>query len=228
MAVLRNIILIVLTIYVVGMLLIWWRLREVFPDGEALWHSAFLSVSSFNNAGFSILPDANSLENFFFNAPLLVFSGALIILGGIGWTTLVDVIRHRRASRLTLDTKMVVTASVFLWTLGALVLFIAEYRQTAVRFLGATEKLSVHISLRERQDGGTYDHRLWREYRAYQALLPLSHVRRRGRRIVGRGHQGGHLRGNHRRRHLLRQGAGPRPRPSAGRSPTSRCTGRSR
>ena len=126
-AVLRNIILIVLAIYVIGMLLMWWRLREVFPDGEALWHAAFLSVSSFNNAGFSILPDASSLENFFFNAPFLVVSGALIILGGIGWTTLADVIRHRRPSRLTLDTKMVVTASVFLWTLGALVLFIAEY-----------------------------------------------------------------------------------------------------
>ena len=40
---------------------------------------------------------------------------------------LADLFRQRRFSRLTLDTKMVVTTSLFLWTLGALVFFIAEY-----------------------------------------------------------------------------------------------------
>ena len=126
-AVMRNIVLIVLAIYAIGMLVLWWQLQEVFPAGEALWHSAFLSVSAFNSAGFSILPDASSLEKYFSNASLLVFIAILIILGGIGWTVLVDVVRHRRLSRLTLDTKMVLTASLFLWVLGALVLFIAEY-----------------------------------------------------------------------------------------------------
>ena len=126
-AVLRNIILIVLAVYVIGMLLIWWKLQNVFPSDEALWHSAFLSVSSFNSAGFSILPNSGSLENFRANTSLLAFIAVPIILGGIGWTVLVDLFRQRRFSRLTLDTKMVVTTSVFLWVLGALLFFIAEY-----------------------------------------------------------------------------------------------------
>ena len=66
-AVMRNIVLIVLGIYAAGMLLIWWRLQEVLPAGEAIWQAAFLSVSAFNNAGFTILPDSASLENFFSN-----------------------------------------------------------------------------------------------------------------------------------------------------------------
>ncbi len=130
-AVLRNIMLIVLSIYAVGTVLIWWRLQGEFSAGEALWQAAFLSVSAFNNAGFSILPGANSLENFFTNTPLLCFVAVLIIMGGISWTVLVDLFRQRRFSRLTLDTKMVLTASLFLWALGAVVFFIAEYDNQA-------------------------------------------------------------------------------------------------
>ena len=126
-AVMRNIVLIVLGVYAIGMLVLWWRLQEVFPAAEALWHAAFLSVSSFNSAGFSILPDSGSLENFHSQTLLLSFLAILIVLGGIGWTVLVDLFRHRRFSRLTLDTKVVLTTSLFLWALGALVFFIAEY-----------------------------------------------------------------------------------------------------
>ena len=61
---------------------------------------------------------------------LLGFLAILIVLGGISWTVLVDVFRQRRFSRLSLDTKMVVATSIFLWVLGALVLFIAEYRES--------------------------------------------------------------------------------------------------
>ena len=130
-AVLRNIILIVLAVYVIGMVLMWWRLQEVFPADEALWQSAFLSVSAFNSAGFSILPNSGSLENFRASTSLLAFVAVPIILGGIGWTVLVDLFRQKRFSRLTLDTKMVVTTSLFLWVLGAVVFFIAEYDNKA-------------------------------------------------------------------------------------------------
>ena len=130
-AVLRNIVLIVIGIYAVGMLLIWWRLQGEFGAGEALWQSAFLSVSSFNSAGFSILPDGGSLGSVSSQTAMLAFVAVLIVLGGIGWTTLVDLVRHRRPSRLTLDTKMVVTASIFLWVLGTAILFIAEFDNDA-------------------------------------------------------------------------------------------------
>ena len=128
-AVMRNIVIIVIAIYALGMLVVWWRLEsaDVFSGSQAVWQSAFLSVSAFNGAGFSILPDAGSLETLLSHTALLSFLAILIIIGGISWTVLVDVFRQRRFSRLALDTKMVLTASIFLWVLGALMFFIAEY-----------------------------------------------------------------------------------------------------
>lgn len=127
-AVLRNIVLIVIAAYALGILVIWWRIHGEFSSGESVWQSAFLSVSSFNSAGFSILPESSSLANSFFaNTPLLGFLVILIVLGGISWTVLADVFRQRRISRLTLDTKLVLTTSLFLWVLGFLVFMIAEY-----------------------------------------------------------------------------------------------------
>ena len=157
-AVLRNIVLLVLGIYLAGMLVMWWRLRDVFSDGEALWQAAFLSVSSFNNAGFTILPESGSLDRFYFDLPLLTFSAILITLGAIGWTTMVDIFRQRRFSRLTLDTKMVVTASIFLWLLGSLIFFTAEYNnENTLRTSSVLEKIfqSVFHSISGRTAGLT-------------------------------------------------------------------------
>ena len=53
--------------------------------------------------------------------------GVLIILGGIGWAVIVDIYRRKRFSRFSLDTKMIITTSIFLWIAGALVFFLAEY-----------------------------------------------------------------------------------------------------
>jgi trk system potassium uptake protein TrkH len=59
---------------------------------------------------------------------LLLFLMALIILGGIGWTALVDIYRHRRRfRRYSLDTKLVIVTSLFLWMAGALLMSLAEY-----------------------------------------------------------------------------------------------------
>ena len=127
----RNIIIIVMVIYALGMLLLWWRLLGFFSTDEALWQAAFHTISSFNNAGFSIMPESTLQEGFVVNFPLLIFMAVLIILGGIGWTTLVDLRRNRRFTRWSLDTRMVIMTSLFLWIIGALVIFIAEFNNDA-------------------------------------------------------------------------------------------------
>lgn len=126
-SILKRIVLVVVAIYAAGFLLIYWQMSDLFPTGTALWQSAFLSVSSFNNAGFVIIPDSSSLEYMSRQFQILTFMGVLIALGGIGWVVIVDVYRKRRFSRLTLDTKMIVVPSLFLWLTGALVFFLAEY-----------------------------------------------------------------------------------------------------
>lgn len=128
----RNIVLVVFLIYLIGAGAIFWQINGLDGMGfsESVWQSVFLSVSAFNNAGFSILPESppgSGLERIASLQSLLFIMMVLIMLGGIGWTSLVDLYRHRRFSRLALDTKLVLVTSLFLWVIGALVLFLAEF-----------------------------------------------------------------------------------------------------
>jgi len=124
-----NILGVVLFIYALGAAAIFWRINGLggMGIGESIWQSSFLAVSAFNNAGFSILPDG--LAGLGTEWAFLGVMTVLIILGGIGWTVLVDVSRHRRFARLSLDTKLVLVTSLGLWVVGAGVFFLAEYSQ---------------------------------------------------------------------------------------------------
>ena len=124
---LRRIFIVVIIIYGIGMAIIFWQMIQMFPLKEAIWQSAFLSVSGFNNAGFTILPGSNSLEGINSNVAILITVTILIVLGGIGWSVIIDTHRARRFSRCTLDTKLITTASLSLWILGALILLISEF-----------------------------------------------------------------------------------------------------
>ncbi len=129
--VVRNIVLVVFLIYCIGAAMIFWRIQGLdgMGLGESAWQSMFLSVSAFNNAGFSILPESPAGSGIERMAPMkiLLFAMAvLIILGSVGWTSLVDLYRHRRFSRLSLDTRLVIVTSIALWVAGAVALFLAE------------------------------------------------------------------------------------------------------
>ena len=128
----RNIILVVVLFYLIGAAVIFASIRGM--DGmdadETVWQSIFLSVSAFNNAGFSILPEdpfGSGLARLSSHWVMMGLLTVMIILGGIGWTVLVDVARHRRFVRLSLDSKMVIVTSMFLWAAGAGIFFLAEF-----------------------------------------------------------------------------------------------------
>ena len=135
----RNIVMVALLIYLIGAVVIFWHIRVStslwdLGAGETMWQALFLSVSSFNNAGFSILPDSPSqsgLASIATIQTLMTTMMILIILGGIGWPTLVDIYRNRRFARFSLDTKLVIVTSLGLWVVGSLALFLAEYSNPA-------------------------------------------------------------------------------------------------
>ena len=128
----RNIVVVACLIYLTGAAAIFWRIHGLddMSFSESVWQSIFLSVSAFNNAGFSILPEdpsGSGLARLADQELLLFILMGLIALGGIGWSVLGDLYRHRSFTRLSLDTKLVVIASIFLWVTGLLVLFLAEF-----------------------------------------------------------------------------------------------------
>ncbi|MFQ6028848.1 MAG: TrkH family potassium uptake protein [Dehalococcoidia bacterium] len=128
----RQVVLLVFCLYGLGTILIFWQVHGIdgLEVGRTVWDSLFLSVSAFNNAGLNILPelpDGTSLARFASKPVLLGLVTVLMVLGDLGWTVLVDVYRHRRFARFSLDTKLVIVTSLSLWALGAGVLFLAEF-----------------------------------------------------------------------------------------------------
>ena len=128
----RTVVLVVFLIYGLGTIGIFFQVRGLdgIGLGEELWHSLFLSVSSFNNAGFNILPEVpagSSLARFATNPTFLIIPTVLMMIGGLGWLILVDIYHRRQFSRFNLNTKLVISTSLFLWVFGAGLLLLGEF-----------------------------------------------------------------------------------------------------
>ena len=127
----NRVIIMVLLIYLAGSLIYFTQVNGLdgIGQGRAYWYSLFLSVSSFNNAGFNIIPEAaqGNAARFVSNQAILITMTLMIALGGLGWVTMVDVWRQKRFTRFSLDTKLVVVTSVGLWILGFGMLGLTEF-----------------------------------------------------------------------------------------------------
>jgi trk system potassium uptake protein TrkH len=100
-------------------------LTELDPP-RALWHGIFHAVSAFNNAGFDIVGGYRSLTPYNDDPVLVLTIAILVIIGGISYTVVEDLIRTRRFTRLTLDTKLVLITTAGLLVLGMLGLLFTE------------------------------------------------------------------------------------------------------
>jgi trk system potassium uptake protein TrkH len=126
-----RIILAVVAIQIIGFLVLFVRLVSEYPLATAIWQAGFHAVSGFNNAGFVIFPDSQSLSAFQQDYGFLIPMTVLIILGTLSFSVLLDVFGFRRFNRYTLDTKLVITVTAALLLLGALVILVAEYSNAA-------------------------------------------------------------------------------------------------
>ena len=111
---------------VLGTALFYLRLSTQFPHGQALWKSVFQSVSAFNNCGFDLFGGFKSLSEYQSDPLVILTTAGLIILGGISYMVVLDMLRHRSFTRFSLDSKMVLTTTFFLLAFGTLVILLAE------------------------------------------------------------------------------------------------------
>ena len=148
---------------------------------DNLWLSIFHSISSFNNAGFTIFQENSNLEIFSrgaLNNLILIFTSLLFFLGGIGYFVMNDLVHHRkifgqRGFRrfrvlLSLETKMILIGSIILTIFGTLLIFIFEFTnsQTIGQF-STFEKIinSLFTSMSTRTAGfNSFDMSLTHDY----------------------------------------------------------------
>lgn len=112
------------------------------PDygvGQGIYFGIFHSVSAFCNAGFDII--GNSLENYV-GDPIINFTiMGLIILGGIGFTVIIDVIKSKKFRSLSLHTKVVIWITAGLILSGFAFFFLLEYTNVTFQGLTLPEKM---------------------------------------------------------------------------------------
>ena len=102
---------------------------------ESAWWGAFHSVSAFNNAGFDLIGDFQSLTDFADDPFVLVPIAILIVLGGLGFAIVGDVVGKWRWTRIALETKIVLVMTAVLLFGGAAA--IASFEWTNPATLGA-------------------------------------------------------------------------------------------
>ncbi len=111
-----------------------------------IWQSIFLSVSAFCNAGFDILgtPDMPyaSLIQFRSNPFVLLIIGTLIILGGLGFSVITDILACKfRFRRYTMHTKVVLIVTAILLVFGMFFFLGSEFNSAAFEGMNGGEKL---------------------------------------------------------------------------------------
>ena len=97
--------------------------------GRSLYVSIFHTVASFNNAGFDIFGEESMIgysSDVLLNATTMI----LIVLGGIGFIVIDDIIKKRRWKRLTLHTKLTLIITAILIVGGALLFRLVQSNAT--------------------------------------------------------------------------------------------------
>jgi trk system potassium uptake protein TrkH len=102
------------------------------PTDMSIWLSAFQSISSFNNAGFDLSSNFQSLLIYQSQPLILLVTAALVIIGGIGFLVVTDLFRAKwNLHRLSLDGKLVLSTTVLLLALGTAIILLTEFRNNA-------------------------------------------------------------------------------------------------
>ena len=106
-------------------------LSFVFIPEEGLYrgigYSLFHAISAFCNAGFDLMGNYTSLTKYVDNATISLTISALIVLGGLGFPVIFDVLRKKKFSKFNLHSKIVLTVSASLIIVGFIVFFAIEY-----------------------------------------------------------------------------------------------------
>ncbi|MEX2416450.1 MAG: TrkH family potassium uptake protein [Paenibacillaceae bacterium] len=97
---------------------------------NALYYAVFHSISAFNNAGFALWPD--SLSRYVGDPTVNIVITLLFIIGGIGFTVILDVYNKRKWHTLSVHSKIVIVTSTVLSLAGFLFIFILELINPAI------------------------------------------------------------------------------------------------
>ncbi|MBR4426618.1 MAG: ATPase, partial [Spirochaetales bacterium] len=107
---------------------------------KALGMGLFHSISAFNNAGFDLNGNFSSLSIFHGNVYVNIVVAVLIILGGLGFYVMKDVIQKRKWKSFSFHTKIVLTMTLVLVFGGMVLLLLSGENLLDSFFLSVTAR----------------------------------------------------------------------------------------
>ena len=102
-----------------------WANEFGFP--ESIYYGIFHSISAFNNAGFDILGNFRSMTEYVGDFTIITTLSSLLIIGGIGYTVILDIWKKKSLKKLSLHTKLVLWITLILNVLGTILILVLEY-----------------------------------------------------------------------------------------------------
>lgn len=124
---LRDVFVTTLVIELVGAILSFFVFVQDFPIPRAIGLSLFHSVAAFNNSGFDLLGGGQSLIPYQDNIALNLITCVLILLGGIGFLVIKEVLTERgRWKRFSMHTKVVLSVTLLLTVIGTILFYLTE------------------------------------------------------------------------------------------------------
>ena len=110
-----------------GALILATRFMIDMPVAQAIYYGFFHAISNFNNAGFDIMGDYNSLTGYVDDPFVVITISALVIVGGIGFIVVNELYEYRKTGKLSVHTKVILVTTSILLVGATLLIFLFEY-----------------------------------------------------------------------------------------------------
>jgi len=126
-SIVKRMVIFTLLIETIGATVFFIRFSSGNSLGVSVWKSLFHAISAFNNAGFDIFGNFRSLSDYQADPLMIIVTAMLIILGGISFRVVADMLRARSIIRLSLDSKLVLSTTASLLIVGMIVVLATEF-----------------------------------------------------------------------------------------------------
>lgn len=127
----KNVLKVTLFIELIGAILLSFHFAPELGLAKGIWYGIFHSVSAFCNAGFDLLGiytgEFSSLTSAFSNWSFIATIGVLIVLGGLGFPVIMDIITQKAFKKLSLHSKIVILTTITLLATGSLLILMFEW-----------------------------------------------------------------------------------------------------
>lgn len=123
----RRVIIFTISVQLAGAAILSTQFIPIHGVKKGIFFSIFHSVSAFCNAGFDLNGGFSSLTGYTGNRIILLTLSLLIVIGGLGFSVILELLMHKKHRKISVHTKLVLVITSVLIVGGAIIMFLVEH-----------------------------------------------------------------------------------------------------